>query len=82
MTRRTARRPPRTYVVRVYRIMRQAVAGQVEDVDGGSIRSFSSADELWALIGGRRKPSVLNRRTSNEANTSVRSGMQSTSRED
>jgi hypothetical protein len=57
MTRRVTLRPPRTYVVRVYRVMQRALVGQVEDVDAGSKRPFSSAQELWSLIGGQRKSS-------------------------
>jgi hypothetical protein len=45
---------PRSYVVRVYRVMRCAIVGQIEDVQSGTARSFSSADELWSAIGARR----------------------------
>lgn len=55
MTRRAPIRPPRTYVIRVYRIRHGTIAGQLEDVDDGSVRPFSSADELWSLLGGRGK---------------------------
>lgn len=54
MSRRALIRPPRSYVVRVYRVMRSSVVGQVEDVAARTSRSFSSADELWSAIGGCR----------------------------
>jgi hypothetical protein len=45
-------RRPRSYVVRVYRQSSKSLAGQVQDVQSGAIRSFKAAGELWLAIGG------------------------------
>jgi hypothetical protein len=60
MSRRAPIRAPRTFVIRVYRIRHGIIGGQLEDVDQGWVRPFSSADELWSLISGRRQRRTRN----------------------
>jgi hypothetical protein len=60
MSRRAPIRAPRTFVIRVYRIRHRIIGGQLEDVDRGWVRPFSSADELWSLISGGRKTRTPN----------------------
>lgn len=50
------RNEPRSYVVRVYRRTARWLAGHVEDVRSGKVRSFRSEHELWAAIGGPASP--------------------------
>lgn len=41
---------PRSYVVRIYRVVRGGVVGQVEDVSDGVVRTFRTAGELWLAL--------------------------------
>jgi len=48
-------RQPRSYIVRIYRQGVRSLTGVVEDARTGEQRSFSSAQDLWALL-RRRSP--------------------------
>jgi hypothetical protein len=61
------RNEPRSYVVRVYRRTARWFAGCVEDVRSGQVRPFSSAQELWAAIGGSSRAA---RRSTTPSNAS------------
>jgi hypothetical protein len=60
-------RRPRSYVVRVYRQSSKSVAGQVQDVQNGAIRSFKAAGELWLAIGGTVSSTGPRKRTRRNA---------------
>ena len=52
---------PKSYIVRIYRQGARSLNGVVEDARNGEQRSFSSMQELWALL---RRPSLGSARLS------------------
>ena len=54
-SREAVNRELRSYVVRVYRRTQSGLAGHIEDVQSGLVRSFRTAGELWSAIGGRNE---------------------------
>ena len=43
-------RQPRSYIIRIYRQGARSLTGVVEDARTGEQRSFSSVQDLWALL--------------------------------